>query len=63
MEQLILSWALYVFFLFQSEMFQEDIFPATASSTASLSADEWISGLNRDPILISLKVSNASWCT
>jgi len=36
-------------------MFQDDIFPPTASSCPSLSADEWISGQNREPILISLK--------
>ena len=42
--------------LFQSEMFQDDIFPPTASATPSLTADEWISGQNREPILISLKV-------
>ena len=37
-------------------MFQEDIFPPTASACPSLSADEWISGQNREPILVSLKV-------
>ncbi|ELU05914.1 hypothetical protein CAPTEDRAFT_106454 [Capitella teleta] len=40
----------------KSEMFQEDIFPPTASACPSLSADEWLSGQNRDPILVSLKV-------
>ncbi|XP_064595737.1 coronin-2B-like isoform X2 [Liolophura sinensis] len=39
----------------RAETFQEDIFPPTASSTPSLTADEWISGLNRNPILISLQ--------
>ncbi|XP_064645556.1 serine/arginine repetitive matrix protein 2-like isoform X4 [Lineus longissimus] len=39
----------------KSEMFQEDIFPPTASSIPSLSAMEWINGQNRDPILVSLK--------
>lgn len=42
--------------LFQSEMFQEDIYPPTASSCPSLSASDWISGQNREPILVSLKV-------
>jgi len=39
----------------KSEMFQDDIYPPTASSCPSLTADEWISGQNREPILISLK--------
>ncbi|CAH1789437.1 unnamed protein product [Owenia fusiformis] len=39
----------------KSEIFQDDIFPPTASLCPSLTADEWISGQNRDPILISLK--------
>lgn len=39
----------------KSEQFQVDIFPATASCVPSLSADEWVSGQNRDPILISLQ--------
>ena len=47
----------------QSEMFQEDIYPATASACPSLSANEWISGQNREPILVSLKVSTRSRMT
>ncbi|XP_041355950.1 coronin-2B-like isoform X3 [Gigantopelta aegis] len=39
----------------KSEKFQPDIFPPTASSVASLSADEWISGQNREPIVVSLE--------
>lgn len=39
----------------KSDIFHEDIFPPTASAVPSLTADEWISGQNRDPILISLK--------
>lgn len=46
----------FIRYAFQSEMFQEDIFPPTASACPSLSADEWISGQNREPILVSLKV-------
>ncbi|GFS52371.1 coronin-1B [Trichonephila inaurata madagascariensis] len=40
----------------KSEQFQEDIFPDTAAPTPSLTAKEWLSGKNRSPILISLKV-------
>ncbi|XP_053387812.1 coronin-1B-like isoform X2 [Mercenaria mercenaria] len=39
----------------KSNIFHEDIFPPTASAIPSLSADEWISGQNREPILISMK--------
>ena len=53
----ILWYLLYLNLLFcQSDIFHEDIFPPTASAVPSLTADEWISGQNRDPILISLKV-------
>lgn len=41
----------------KSEVFQEDIYPDTASGIPSLSCDEWIAGENRDPILISMKDS------
>lgn len=40
----------------KSEQFQSDIFPDTAAPTPALSADEWLAGSNRSPILISLKV-------
>ena len=33
-------------------MFQADIFPACPSGEPSLSAEEWISGKNEDPLLI-----------
>jgi hypothetical protein len=39
----------------KSEMFQEDIYPDTLSGIPSISCDEWLTGVNRDPILISLK--------
>ncbi|XP_067652931.1 coronin-2B-like isoform X3 [Haliotis asinina] len=39
----------------KSEQFQEDIFPPTASTIPSLTADEWVSGQNREPILVSLQ--------
>jgi len=40
----------------KAEVFQEDIYPDTASSIPSMSCDEWIAGENRDPILVSMKV-------
>ncbi|KAH9368898.1 hypothetical protein HPB48_004397 [Haemaphysalis longicornis] len=40
---------------FQSEQFQDDLFPDTAAPTPALTAAEWLSGKNRNPILISMK--------
>lgn len=44
----------------KSEIFQDDIYPPTASLSPSMSADEWISGMNCDPVLIPLKDSRVS---
>lgn len=44
----------------KSDKFHEDIFPPTASMIPSLSADEWTSGQNRDPILVSLLDGNVT---
>ena len=40
----------------KSDQFQYDIFPDTPAPTPALSAEEWLSGRNRNPILINLKV-------
>lgn len=40
----------------KSEQFQSDIFPDTAAPTPALSAEEWMAGKNRNPILFNLKV-------
>jgi len=37
----------------QSEMFQDDIFPPCYSGIAALSAEEWSSGVDKDPRLVS----------
>ncbi|KAH9509688.1 Coronin-2A [Bulinus truncatus] len=39
----------------KAEGFQPDVFPPTASTIPSLTADEWMSGVNRGPILIDLE--------
>lgn len=39
----------------KSEQFQDDLFPDTAAPTPALTAEEWLSGKNRNPILISMK--------
>ena len=41
---------------FQSELFQDDIYPPTAGTVPSLTAEEWAKGLNKAPILFSMKV-------
>lgn len=38
----------------KSDMFQDDLFPDTASGEPSLTADEWVSGSNAEPKLMSL---------
>lgn len=40
----------------KSEQFQSDLFPDTPAPTPALTAEEWFSGCNRTPVLISLKV-------
>uniref|UniRef100_A0A8D2JGJ4 Coronin n=1 Tax=Varanus komodoensis TaxID=61221 RepID=A0A8D2JGJ4_VARKO len=39
----------------RSDLFQEDLYPDTAGPDAALTSEEWLSGKNADPILISLK--------
>ncbi|MBN3318744.1 COR2B protein, partial [Atractosteus spatula] len=39
----------------RSETYQEDIYPMTPGTEPALSADEWLSGINRDPVLMSLR--------
>ncbi|XP_005998479.1 coronin-2A isoform X2 [Latimeria chalumnae] len=39
----------------RSESYQEDIYPMTAGPEKSLSARDWLNGMNKDPILMSLK--------
>ncbi|XP_049326929.1 coronin-2B isoform X2 [Astyanax mexicanus] len=39
----------------RSETYQEDIYPMTPGTEPSLSAEEWLSGINRGPVLMSLK--------
>jgi len=41
----------------KSEMFQDDIYPETAAPTPSLTAEEWISGKNAYPNLMSLRTN------
>ena len=36
----------------QSDMFQDDIYPPTFSGEAAQSAEDWLSGQNKDPLLM-----------
>ncbi|XP_053321754.1 coronin-2A isoform X2 [Spea bombifrons] len=39
----------------RSESYQDDIYPMTAGTQPSLTAHEWLNGINRGPVLISLR--------
>ncbi|KAJ8000726.1 hypothetical protein DPEC_G00183340 [Dallia pectoralis] len=39
----------------RSESYQEDIYPMTAGTEPALTAEEWLSGVDKDPVLQSLK--------
>ncbi|KAM8747359.1 coronin-2A [Acanthopagrus schlegelii] len=39
----------------ESGVFQEDLYPMTAGNQAAMTAQEWLSGIDRGPVLMSLK--------
>ncbi|CAM4492891.1 unnamed protein product [Leuciscus chuanchicus] len=39
----------------RSESYQEDIYPMTAGNKPAMTADEWISGLDKGPLMMSLR--------
>ncbi|GCC29594.1 coronin-2B-like [Chiloscyllium punctatum] len=39
----------------RSESYQDDIYPMTAGAQPAMTAQEWLSGANKDPIFVSLK--------
>uniref|UniRef100_A0A8C5MUJ8 Coronin n=1 Tax=Leptobrachium leishanense TaxID=445787 RepID=A0A8C5MUJ8_9ANUR len=39
----------------RSETYQEDIYPMTPGMEPAVTADEWLNGMNRGPVLVSLK--------
>ncbi|XP_042368224.1 coronin-2B [Plectropomus leopardus] len=39
----------------ESGIFQEDLYPMTAGNQAALTAQEWLLGINRSPVLMSLR--------
>ena len=40
-----------------SELFQEDLYPDTLADVPAITADEWWSGTNADPILVPVSES------
>ena len=47
-------------FLVQSDQFQPDLYPDTASPTPAMSAEEWFAGTTRGPVLMSMKTGEAT---
>lgn len=39
----------------RSESYQEDIYPPTAGAQPSMTAQEWLNGMNKGPVLVSLR--------
>ncbi|XP_067409558.1 coronin-2A [Emydura macquarii macquarii] len=39
----------------RSESYQEDIYPMTAGAQPALTAQEWLKGINKEPVLVSLR--------
>ncbi|NXV81181.1 COR2A protein, partial [Atlantisia rogersi] len=39
----------------RSESYQEDIYPLTAGTQPALTAQEWLNGFNKEPVLVSLR--------
>lgn len=46
--------------IFQSELFQEDLYPDTPGDVPALSAEEWLAGKNECPVMISMKTASQS---
>ncbi|XP_056883055.1 coronin-2B-like [Takifugu flavidus] len=44
----------------ESGIFQEDLYPMTAGNQAAMTAEEWLLGVNRGPVLMSLKPGTAN---
>lgn len=40
---------------FQSELFQEDLYPDTVGEVAAMTAEEWLEGKDAEPILVNLR--------
>lgn len=40
------------FYCFQSELFQDDLYPDTLADTPGMSAEEWANGKEGEPVLV-----------
>jgi len=47
--------------VFQSELFQDDLYPDTPGDVPALTADEWIAGKNAAPLLVRNTRSISNW--
>ena len=43
---------LKIVLIFQSDLFQDDLYPDTLADIPAISADEWIEGKDADPVLV-----------
>uniref|UniRef100_S4RK84 Coronin 6 n=1 Tax=Petromyzon marinus TaxID=7757 RepID=S4RK84_PETMA len=44
----------------KSDLFQDDLYPDTAAAQAAIEADEWLSGKDGEPVLVSLRAGYVS---
>lgn len=42
-------------FALQSDQFQDDLYPDTVAPVSALSAADWFNGMNKPPVLMSMK--------
>jgi coronin-2 len=42
----------------KSETYQDDLYPDTAAPTPALTPEEWIKGINHEPVLMSMKTGS-----
>lgn len=47
--------------ILQSDQFQDDLYPDTAAPIPAVSAADWFNGVNRPPVLMSMKTGKSSY--
>lgn len=48
----MMVWLSRITFFEQSELFQDDIYPDTASDQPAISGEDWFRGVDADPVLV-----------
>lgn len=48
----MMVWLSETAFFEQSELFQDDIYPDTASDQPAISGEDWFRGVDADPVLV-----------